>query len=137
MVPKDATVRAVLASHPELPFSRIPIYGRGTDDIAGIVLKSDLYEAALRDQGHLPLADLARPLHPVPEGGSLLAVMDEFSRVGHHLFLVVDEYGGTAGLISVEDLARAILSDLQPRDAEPTRRRPRAPRGPRPASPGT
>ena len=123
MLPKDASVRAVLADNPELSFSRIPIYGKGTDDIAGVVLKSDLYETALRGHGDAALAELARPLHPVPEGASLLAVMDEFSRVGHHLFLVVDEYGGTAGVISVEDLARAVLSDLQPKDAEPAGRR--------------
>lgn len=118
-------------------FSRIPLTsGTSADEILGYVYAKDF----LLDPGSSEAEDLTSYLRPalfVPESRDAASVLRDMQRERTPLAVVVDEYGGTAGLISVEDLARAVLSDLQPRDAEPTRRRPRAPRGPRPASPGT
>lgn len=107
--PQDATVGEILNEHPGLPVSRIPIYSESIDNVTGFVLKMDLLLAQARDESDMPLSDLRRDLPAIPASASLSAMFELFIKERHHLALVVDEYGGTDGLVSMEDLIETLL----------------------------
>ena len=108
-LPEVQTVGEVLADHPEIRFSRIPVYGENRDDVTGFILKSDLLLHAAQQEAQTPLVDFKRAMLVVP--GDLL-LRDLFERLMNdraHVALVVDEYGGTAGLVTLEDLVETLL----------------------------
>ena len=92
--------------------SRIPIYEQGIDDIVGIVFTKDLIRA-VRD-GHVdaPVRELAREAHFVPETKRVAELMREMQREKFHMAIVVDEYGGTAGLVTLEDLIEELVGEI-------------------------
>jgi len=108
-LPAASTVADVLAEHPRLGFSRIPIHGTNPDDLTGVVLKHEIYEAALEGKGDTPLSDLKRELRFVPDTADALRIADEFGRVGHHLFGVVNEHGTFVGVVALEDVIESLL----------------------------
>ena len=109
MVPADAGARAALDLPGVNRFSRLPVMGDGPDDIRGVVLKQDLFGAVLDDEPGKRIDTMLRRLRPVPEQASLAQVLQQFAKTGHHIFLVVDEYGGTAGVVTLEDVLEEIL----------------------------
>lgn len=106
---EDETVGDVMRSHAILPFSRLPVYGESADDIKGYVLRHELYIRAAADEQDVKLREIARPLDVVPETNSVADVLDDFIAKQDHIFLVIDEYGGTAGLITMEDAVETLL----------------------------
>ncbi len=109
MLGRSVSVREALDDEDFGQFSRVPIFGESPDEILGIVLKQDVFAAALEQQDQRPMDSMLRPIHAVPENAPVMRVFEEFGRIGHHLFLVVDEYGGTAGVISLEDVIETLL----------------------------
>ena len=109
MFPEDQTVGEIMRSYPFLPFSRIPVYGESADDIKGYVLRHEIYKRAAADEIGVMLREIALELDVVPETNSVAQVLDEFIAKQDHLFLVIDEYGGTAGLITLEDTVETLL----------------------------
>lgn len=109
MLDADETVEQVLAEHNPLRFSRIPVMGKGVDDVIGMVLRHDIHQAALAGRTDREMRSMLRRVRAVPEQAPLLTVMEQFAQSGHHQFLVVDEYGGTAGVITLEDVLESIL----------------------------
>ena len=109
MFPEDQTVGEIMRSYPFLPFSRIPVYGESADDIKGYVLRHEIYKRAAADEIGVVLREIALELDVVPETNSVAQVLDEFIAKQDHLFLVIDEYGGTAGLITLEDTVETLL----------------------------
>ncbi len=109
MFQEDETVGAVMTKHKFLSFSRIPIYGESTDDIKGYVLRHEIYKRAAADEHDLKMNDIARSLDVVPETNSVAQVLEAFIAKQEHIFLVFDEYGGTAGLITLEDTVETLL----------------------------
>lgn len=106
---ESQTIAAIIRRHSVLPFSRIPVYGESADDIKGYVLRHDIYKRATADDREVRLRDIARPLDVVPETNSVAQVLDDFIAKQEHIFLVIDEYGGTAGLITMEDAVETLL----------------------------
>ncbi|MYD09001.1 MAG: HlyC/CorC family transporter [Chloroflexi bacterium] len=106
---EDDTVGDVMRSHAILPFSRLPIYGESADDIKGYVLRHELYIRAAAGEHEVKLREIARRLEVVPETNSVADVLDAFIAKQDHIFLVIDEYGGTAGLITMEDAVETLL----------------------------
>lgn len=90
-------------------FSRIPVFGQSPDDMVGVVLKAEIYEAIGKGQGDRQLSTFLRRFHAVPETSPVLRVLEEFGRLRHHIFLVVDEFGGTAGVVTLEDCLEAVI----------------------------
>ncbi len=119
MLPKSMTVREVVEQHGTLRFARIPVYGTGPDDITGLVLRHEI-DAAHRDgRESCRLEEIAGPIHAVPETARLDTVLDEFVQRRGQLFLAVDEHGGTAGIVTLEDtietlLGREIVDETDP-----------------------
>jgi len=89
--------------------SRFPVYDRDTEDIVGIVLTKELFMALAEGNNDMPLTELMRPVHFVVETAPLNRVLMEFLELRQHLFVVLDEYGGLSGLISLEDILEEIL----------------------------
>ncbi|MCK5271284.1 MAG: CBS domain-containing protein, partial [Sedimentisphaerales bacterium] len=106
---KDTTIAEALEKHNPVRFSRIPVYGRDYDDIIGLVLRYKLMQLLADGKGHLTLAATTSPIHAIPDTKSVAATMDEFIKRREHIFLVVDEHGGTAGIITLEDAIETLL----------------------------
>src|SRR5690606_32762304 len=106
---EDMTVGDVLKTHKVLPYSRIPLYTETCDDIKTFVLRGDLLMAAAQDQDEKPIRELARPLDSVPENMTVDAVLAAFTNRQQHMFLVFDEYGGTSGIITMEDAIESLI----------------------------
>lgn len=109
MFQQDLTVGEVMQTHKILPYSRIPLYGESADDVRGYALRHEIYKRAAADEHDLKMESIARALHVVPETNSVARVLDEFIAKQDHIFLVIDEYGGTAGLITLEDTMETLL----------------------------
>jgi CBS domain containing-hemolysin-like protein len=109
MFQEEQTVGEVMRSYRFLPFSRIPIYAESADDVRGYVLRHEIYRRAAADEHDVTLRDIARQLDVVPATNSVAQVLDEFIAKQDHIFLVIDEYGGTAGLITLEDTVETLL----------------------------
>ena len=108
-LPASQTVDETLAKHPEIRFSRLPIYGRDFDDVRGFVLKHDVLLRAAEDRGDTPLEELLRPIEAVSEELPLPGLFDRLMDNRAHIALVVDEYGGTSGIVTLEDLVETLL----------------------------
>jgi len=92
--------------------SRIPLYECRMDNIVGILYAKDLLTLG-RDAGDKPLVSLARQAHFIPESKKISELLREFQRERFHMAIVVDEYGGTAGLVTLEDIIEEIVGEIQ------------------------
>ncbi|MDQ7040911.1 MAG: hemolysin family protein [Rhodothermus sp.] len=108
-LPEDLTIAEVLRRYPELRFSRIPIYRKTRDHITGYVLKDEILLHAARDEGDLPLHHLRREILVVPENLPLPELFERMLNRLEHIALVIDEYGGTAGIVTLEDVVETLL----------------------------
>jgi CBS domain containing-hemolysin-like protein len=99
------------AELPELQtYSRLPVWeGANMDNIIGYVLSRDVLVAALRGSGTQPIRTLLRQAVFIPENVSLDRALEEFLKRRQHMFIVVDEYGGVEGLLTLEDVLETIL----------------------------
>jgi putative hemolysin len=93
-------------------YSRIPACGEGIDDIVGIVHAKDLMRAERDDREDLPVSELARPAHFVPETKGVADLLREMQKHRFHMAIVIDEYGGTAGLVTLEDIIEELLGEI-------------------------
>ncbi len=103
------TVDELLAEHPKLPFSRIPVYEGRLDDISGYVLKDELLQNQAENKETSKLEDLRLDIYPVPDTMTLLELFGNLLDRHEHIALVVDEYGGFAGIVTMEDIIETLL----------------------------
>ena len=89
--------------------SRLPVYDRDPEDIVGIVLTKELFMALASGKENRPLTEIKRSARFVVETAALNKVLAEFMSSRQHLFMVIDEYGGLSGLVSLEDILEEIL----------------------------
>ena len=95
----------------ETKYSRIPIYQTSIDTITGVVHIKEIFDAILKG-GDRSVAELARPPHFVAESKKAKELLDEFQKEHIQVAIVVDEFGGTAGIITIEDMVEDILGDI-------------------------
>ncbi|GAA0188354.1 hemolysin family protein [Glutamicibacter creatinolyticus] len=117
----DTTIHRALDLFMASGFSRIPLAGEDADDIRGIIYLKDVIREVHGLQRAESLGELARKVRFVPESKNAAELMQELQQESIHLAIVVDEYGGTAGLITLEDLLEEIVGDI---DDEYDRSRP-------------
>ena len=111
-LPADATVGEVVGRHRPLRFSRIPIFSGSIDSLTGFVLKDEVLEHAAQGDPETPLNALRRELFFAPGTIRLSHLLDLFLSSREHIAAVIDEFGGTAGLVTLEDLIETLL-DLE------------------------
>lgn len=90
-------------------YSRVPVYGADREDITGIVHRRDIMEALAEDKENITLGRLMKPVHFVPETMPLDRLLAQFLDQRTHLYVVLDEYGGMSGVVSLEDVIEEIL----------------------------
>lgn len=108
-LPVSMTAAQVVQSGEPLIFSRIPVYGENMDDILGMVYRLELYQTFSYGDPDTTLENLLHPIQVTPVTKTVAGVLEEFINQREHMFLVVDEYGGTAGLITLEDTIETLL----------------------------
>lgn len=101
--------------------SRAPVYNKDPDDVVGIVMRKDVLINAARGNNDIKLIDLIHPVHFVPESAQLTSVLIDFIEHRRHLFVVVDEYGGVTGVISLEDIIEEIVGQEIMDESDQTR----------------
>ena len=105
----DYTVRQALDDAPRTLFSRIPLIGESLDDLRGFVLRKDVLLAAADGEWDRPLTDFRKPQTVVPLDLNIERLFHDLMREKSHLAFVQDEFGGTAGLVTLEDVLETIL----------------------------
>ena len=93
-------------------FSRVPVYSGNLDNITGIVFAHDLLQIPDTEAAHRTVAQLQRPAAFVPETKKVNELLREMQREKQHMRIVIDEYGGVAGLVTIEDLIEAIVGNI-------------------------
>ncbi len=93
-------------------FSRVPVEGEGIDDVVGVVYAKDLMRAGRDGQGRAAVTDVMRSARFVPETKRIAELLPEMQADHVHLAVVVDEYGGTAGLVTLEDLLEELVGEI-------------------------
>ncbi len=110
-LPKEMPVRQVISEHHPIRFARIPIYEEVPEKVMGYVSRFDLHTALSAGRGGDPLSELARPILVLPELASVADALEQMLPKGHHIALVVDEFGGMEGIVSLEDLLETVLGE--------------------------
>ena len=111
-VRSDATITEAIEVAVRSGRSRVPVQGTGTDDLVGVVYAKDLMRAQFDGRGDDPVTRLARPTHDVPETKQADDLLRQMQAERFHLAVVVDEYGGTAGLVTMEDLLEEVFGEI-------------------------
>lgn len=106
---EDTAIQEFYERNPNLRFSRIPIYENTPNQITGFILKDDLLEEMLNEKGPEPLKILKRDVHITSEDKAIPELFDQFIKERNHLAIVVDQYGNTVGLVTMEDILETLL----------------------------
>ena len=105
---ENLAVDETLSLHAHLPFSRIPVYGENLDNVTGFILKSEILRAG-QEKGAALLSELSRPLVVVSGDLPLHSLFERLMGAKAHIALVVDGYGGTEGVVTMEDFIETLL----------------------------
>ena len=111
----DLDLDEAMAAMLESPYTRYPVFRESLDEIIGIVHVRDLVASLHNGSAGAPssLAELGRPPYVVPENKDLGALLAEFRKANQHMAVVVDEYGATAGIVTLEDLLEEIVGEIE------------------------
>ena len=111
-VPVDGSLQEILAIVAESGHSRFPVHGEDKDEILGILLAKDLLKGFADGALATGVRELLRPAVLIPESKRLNVLLKEFRLSRNHMAIVIDEYGGVAGLVTIEDLLEQIVGDI-------------------------
>jgi CBS domain containing-hemolysin-like protein len=108
-LPEQKTIGEVVDEHEEFRFSRIPVYDDNPDDVTGYVLKDEMLLRAAQEEHDVPLGEIAREILVVRENLPLPDLLERLLDSLEHIALVIDEYGGVAGVVTMEDVVETLL----------------------------
>jgi len=127
----DTTVREIMTPRPRIvairqeasldelreiviheQYSRIPVYEDNIDQITGFVHVRDMFELSDEERAQRKVRDIARPIRAVPETKPVTDLLREMQEEGAHMAVVVDEYGSTAGIVTMEDMVEEIVGEI-------------------------
>jgi magnesium and cobalt transporter len=112
VVNRDDTPADILAIIVESGHSRFPVIGENRDEVVGILLAKDLLRYRLDGGQRFDIRDVLRPAVFIPESKRLNVLLNEFRASRNHMAIVVDEYGGVAGMVTIEDVLEQIVGDI-------------------------
>jgi len=108
-LPEETTIGEVVEEYDEFRFSRIPVYSGTRDDVTGYVLKDEMLLRAAQEEHQVKLSDLAREMLVVRDSLPLPDLLERLLDKLEHIALVVDEYGGVEGIVTMEDVVETLL----------------------------
>jgi CBS domain containing-hemolysin-like protein len=108
----DKTLRDVQALVLRHGFSRIPVFHEDLDNVVGFVFAKDVLKALYQGKAEMPLTDILRPAHFVPESKKVADLLREMQQEKFHIALVTDEYGSVSGLVTLEDLLEELVGEI-------------------------
>ncbi len=108
----EMTLEEIVGSLPGVPYSRVPVYHGSVDEVTGIVYVREAYERFVEGDGNTKLADLARAPFFVPGSLSLTQLLENFQSRRIHMGIVADEFGGTDGLVTLEDVLEELVGEI-------------------------
>ena len=111
-LPGAASLRELMEQVVESGHSRFPVHGEDKDEILGVLLAKDLLRAVVGGNGKLGIRELLRPAVLIPESKRLNVLLREFRQSRNHMAIVIDEYGGLAGLVTIEDVLEQIVGEI-------------------------
>ncbi len=111
-LPADGKFLDLMKQVVESGHSRFPVHGEDKDEILGILLAKDLLRGVVTDNGPATIHELLRPAVLIPESKNLNVLLREFRQSRNHMAIVIDEYGGVAGLVTIEDVLEEIVGDI-------------------------
>ena len=111
MIQVDQPMRDVIATAVDSGHSRFPVHGEDKDQILGILLAKDLLKTVVAESP-VSLHDLLRPAFLIPESKRLDLLLREFRLSRNHMAIVIDEYGGVAGVVTIEDVLEQIVGEI-------------------------
>jgi len=106
--PEEIIPKVIEAGH-----SRFPVIGESNDDVVGILLAKDLLPLVLNSETRFNLKDALRPAIFVPESKRLNVLLKEFRENKNHMAIVIDEYGGLGGVVTIEDVLEQIVGEIE------------------------
>jgi putative hemolysin len=109
---QDLTLHDVVAQLPDTPYSRVPVYGASIDDVTGILYVREAYETWVAGRRDATLGSLARDPFFVPGSMPLSRLLRDFQARRIHMGIVADEYGGTDGLVTLEDVLEELVGEI-------------------------
>ncbi len=112
VVPVDCSLEQVLEVILRTGYSRIPVYGRDIDDVVGLAYAKDVLRSLHDGHPDKPLSEILRPAPVMPESMRAADGLREMRRRKSHMVIVIDEYGGTSGLVTIEDLLEEIVGEI-------------------------
>ncbi len=112
VVERDWSLERLLAEALESGHSRFPVIGESRDEVIGILIVKDVLRYFAQDPAAFRVADILRPAKFIPESKRLNALLREFRSTRLHMAIVVDEYGGVAGLVTIEDVLEEIVGEI-------------------------
>ncbi len=112
VLPIEAKFLDLMQQVVESGHSRFPVHGEDKDEILGILLAKDLLRGVVADNGPGTVRELLRPAVLIPESKKLNVLLKEFRLSRNHMAIVVDEYGGVAGLVTIEDVLEQIVGEI-------------------------
>ena len=115
-LPTTATVREARDVIIESKYSRLPVYRDQIDNVEGFIYVRDLLQCWAEDQETESIASLVRPVYFVPETKPVAELLEEMQKAHVQLSMVIDEYGGVAGLVTVEDILEEIVGEIEDED---------------------
>ncbi len=118
-IPADATLEELRERIIETKYSRLPVYDKSLDDIAGIAIARDMLEISEGEAGRRTVREIMRPALFVPETKLGSELLKELQRENQQMAVVIDEYGLVAGVVTVEDLVEEIVGEIGEEDRHP------------------
>ena len=113
VIDSDQPLQEALPKILQSGHSRYPVIGEGIDDVIGILLAKDLLPLIQADSDVPSISSLMRPVTAVPESKRLNVLLREFRQNRNHMAIVIDEYGGIAALITIEDVLEEIVGEIE------------------------
>ena len=110
-LPGDMPVHKAVRELTKAPHSRYPVMGESADDVIGFVHVRDLMDPEISSRT-VPVSEVARPVLSMPDTVRVLRALSDMRRNASHLAIVLDEYGGTAGIVTMEDLVEELVGDI-------------------------
>lgn len=111
-LPADARFLDLMKMVVESGHSRFPVHGEDKDEVLGILLAKDLLRGVVSDNAVASIHELLRPAVLIPESKRLDLLLREFRQSRNHMAIVIDEHGGVAGLVTIEDVLEQIVGDI-------------------------